>query len=94
MMSQLAAGFSQSPAIGRLVLDRTGLKGRYNLRLTSVPPFLPGPNPESAPVPNPAADSGPSVFTAIQEQLGLKLQPAKEPIEFLVVDGAERPTED
>jgi uncharacterized protein (TIGR03435 family) len=53
---------------------------------------IPGPN--AAPVPNPAADSGASVFTAFQEQLGLKLQAVKAPIEFLVVDEAARPTED
>ena len=78
LMSQLVAGFSKSPYIGRPVVDRTGLSGRYNLRLSWTPD----------------ADGGPSVFTVIQEQLGLKLQPEKAPIEYLVIDDAARPTED
>lgn len=92
-MSELAAGVSGSPSVGRLVLDRTGLKGRYHLYVEFVPSVIPGPT-GATPVPNPAADSGANVFTAFQEQLGLKLQAAKAPIEFLVIDGAEKPTED
>ena len=92
-MGELAANMSASPSIGRLVIDRTGLAGRYNLRVAFAPSVIPGPS-GSATIPNPAADSGANVFTAVQEQLGLKLQPVKEPIEFLVIDGAERPTED
>jgi uncharacterized protein (TIGR03435 family) len=41
-------------------------------------------------VPSPSDD--PSIFTAIEEQLGLKLEPAKEPIDILVIDSARRPT--
>jgi uncharacterized protein (TIGR03435 family) len=93
-MSQLVTGMSGSPSVGRLVIDRTGLTGRYNLRFEFVPSVIPGPNPGAGPIPNPAADSGANLFTAIQEQLGLKLQAEKAPIEFLVIDGAERPTED
>jgi uncharacterized protein (TIGR03435 family) len=63
------------------------------LHLEFVPSVIPGPT-GSTPIPNPAADSGANVFTAVQEQLGLKLQAQKAPIEFLVVDGAERPTAD
>jgi len=92
-MSQLAAGMSGSPSIGRPVVDRTGLTGRYNLQLEFVPSVIPGPT-GATPIPNPAADSGANVFTAVQEQLGLKLQAGKGPIEFLVVDSAEKPTED
>jgi uncharacterized protein (TIGR03435 family) len=90
-MGQLATAFSQAPAVGgRVVVDRTDLTGKYNLQLEYAPSVIPGPNT----APNPAADSKPNVFTAIQEQLGLKLQSENAPIEFLVVDGAERPTED
>ena len=78
LMSQLVTGFSRSAYIGRVVVDRTGLAGRYNLRLSWTPD----------------ADGGPSVFTVIEEQLGLKLQSAKAPIAYLVVDSAEKPTED
>jgi uncharacterized protein (TIGR03435 family) len=45
-------------------------------------------------VPNPQADSGPSVFTAMQEQLGLKLEATKATVEVLVIDHAEKPTPD
>jgi uncharacterized protein (TIGR03435 family) len=91
-MSQFVAQAARTPSVNRVINDRTGLTGRYNLRLQFVPPVVPGPN--GTPVPNPAADSGASVFTAFQEQLGLKLQAEKAPIEFLVIDSAERPTED
>jgi uncharacterized protein (TIGR03435 family) len=45
-------------------------------------------------VPTPQADSGPSVFTALQEQLGLKLEATKGPVDVLVIDHAEKPTPD
>jgi bla regulator protein blaR1 len=90
-MSELAAAAGRTPSISRVIKDQTGLTGKYDLHLEFVPPVIPGPN--ATPVPNPAADSGPSVFTAFQEQLGLKLQAEKTPIEFLVVDSAERPTD-
>jgi len=92
-MSQVAGGMSGSPSVGRLVVDRTGLTGRYNLNLEFVPSVIPGPT-GSTPIPNPNADSGANIFTAVQKQLGLKLQAEKRPIEHLVIDGAERPTED
>jgi uncharacterized protein (TIGR03435 family) len=91
-MSEFAAAAASTPSVNRVVNDRTGLTGKYDLHLEFVPPVIPGPN--AAPVPNPAADSGASVFTAFQEQLGLKLQAVKAPIECLVVDEAARPTED
>jgi len=92
-MSELAAAAARTPSVSRAIKDQTGLTGKYDLHLEFVPPVIPGPNPGVA-VPNPAADSGANVFTAFQEQLGLKLQAVKAPIEFLVVDSAERPTQD
>jgi uncharacterized protein (TIGR03435 family) len=90
-MAELAASFAGWPAVGRPVSDRTGLTGQYDLRLESLAAALPGPNPDSA-IANPA-DAGPNVFTALQEQLGLKLQADKGPVEFLVVDHTEQPSE-
>jgi len=75
------------------VIDRTGLTGKFDLHIESTPRLLPGPDADSSPVPNPA-DSGPSVFTAMQEQLGLKLESTKGSVDVLVIDHAERPTPD
>lgn len=82
------------------VLDKTGLKGDYDftLRYTpneTQPPGLRGPasgqqGTGNTPSPN---SSGPSIFTAIQEQLGLKLEPQNVPMEILVIDHAEQPPE-
>ena len=68
--------------VGRPVVDRTGLTGHYNFVLKWTP------DQDSA-----SPDAGPSIFTAIQEQLGLKLEPVKAPIQILVVDHIERPSE-
>jgi uncharacterized protein (TIGR03435 family) len=72
-------------AAGRPVIDKTGLKGSYRITL----PF----NLISARGPETADDSAPSVFTALQEQLGLKLESSRASREVLVIDHIERPTE-
>jgi uncharacterized protein (TIGR03435 family) len=70
--------------IHRLVIDKTGLTGNYDLTLQWMPDDSPASTDDNAP---------PSIYTAVQEQLGLKLQPAKAPVEVLVVDHAAMPTE-
>jgi bla regulator protein blaR1 len=83
-----------SNAIGRTVLDKTGLKGQYDIKLEFTPEdgpgHGPGDGPEAAPPPDTA---GPSVFTALQEQLGLKLESSKGPVEIIIIDRIEKPTE-
>jgi uncharacterized protein (TIGR03435 family) len=66
----------------RTVIDKTHLTGNYDLTLQW----------SSDDNPDPAAQALPGIFTALQEQLGLKLQPAKGPVETLVVDHAEMPS--
>jgi len=80
-------------ALGRTIVDKTGLRGPYDFTLNWTPDVD---DPSSAQSSNGAAQesdaSGGSIFTAIQEQLGLKLVPAKGPVEVLVVDHVEYPT--
>jgi uncharacterized protein (TIGR03435 family) len=72
----------------RPVLDETGLTGAYNLNLKWTP------DPKAGSAPSAAADpAGPSLFTALEEQLGLKLQAARRPVEVLVIDHIEKPSE-
>jgi uncharacterized protein (TIGR03435 family) len=81
-MAQLANMLTSSA--GRPVLDKTGLEGRYGYALT----FSPLAAQASADSPS---DSGPlDLFAAVQQQLGLKLEPKKDTIEILIVDHAER----
>ena len=84
----------------RTVVDNTGLKGNYDFKLQwtrdeSQSPMFKGPElgPPGGASPAPPESSGPSIFTAIQEQLGLKLESQKGPVEILVVDHVERPSE-
>lgn len=66
--------------LGRIVLDKTGLRGAYDFTVEWDP--------------EPAADSaGPSIFTGLQEQLGLRLESQEGPVEVLVIDSAERASE-
>jgi uncharacterized protein (TIGR03435 family) len=70
---------------GRLVIDKTGLKGTYRVSL----PF----NLLDTRGPDAANDSAPSIFTALQEQLGLKLESSRAMRDVLVIDHIERPSE-
>jgi uncharacterized protein (TIGR03435 family) len=88
-MQQFAS--TLSVIVGRPVVNMTGLTERYDLELTYMSD-QPAPSPDGAPG-SVTADNGPSLFTALQEQLGLKLQPETEAVEVLVVDHVERPTE-
>jgi uncharacterized protein (TIGR03435 family) len=79
--------------LGRPVIDRTGLTGRYDFTLDYAPSIA-GPGPKDAGSPEAASEfSGPSIFTALQEQLGLKVEPSKGPVEILIVERLEQPTE-
>jgi uncharacterized protein (TIGR03435 family) len=80
---------SLSEILGRTVVDKTGLTGNFNITMEwtpddAQPPDAPGPRVDA---------SGPSIFAAIQEQLGLRLESQKGAVEVLVVDRAEKPSE-
>jgi bla regulator protein BlaR1 len=88
-MAQLAGQLGAIPAISRLVVDRTGLPGRYDFTLTWVPPAS---GPDGAPASgNVPRDVGPSVYAALEEQFGMKLEPGRGTVETLVIEAAERP---
>lgn len=74
-----------SGMVGRMIVDKTGLAGKkfdFALKWT----------PDDRRVADNAADAGPSFFTALEEQLGLKLVPSKGPVEVIVIDHIERPS--
>jgi bla regulator protein blaR1 len=78
------------------VIDKTGLSGRYNFRLRFAPESahpLSGTPQMDGSTPQATVTDDPSIFVAIQEQLGLNLRMAKEGVEVLVIDSARRPTE-
>jgi uncharacterized protein (TIGR03435 family) len=97
-IAQLAT--SLTPWVNRIVVDKTGLTGPYEVDLQWTPEQMPqgGPGPGGAPpgAPGfpPIDPNGPSIFTAVQEQLGLKLESTKAPVDVLVIDHVEQPTED
>jgi uncharacterized protein (TIGR03435 family) len=77
---------------GRIVIDRTGLAGSFDIELNFDPASAAKAPPGAPPGPSPIDDTKPSIFTALQEQLGLKLESTRGPIDVLVIDQAERPT--
>ena len=85
--------------VGRIVQDKTGLTGAYDIALTWTPDQLPQ-RPPGTPADQPirvnGADidpNGPSIFTAVQEQLGLKLDAQRGSVAMLIIDKVERPVE-
>jgi uncharacterized protein (TIGR03435 family) len=86
-MADFAWALSRMAQIGdRQVVDNTGLEGNYDFTLTF----------DRNPVPPAGTDTpprlGPDIFSAVKQQLGLKLEPAKAPVRFLVIDHVERPS--
>ena len=73
--------FALSDNLGRTVVDKTGLTGNFDIDLKWTPDDQQG-----------TADAGPTLFTALEEQLGLKLVPARGPVDTFVIDHVERPT--
>jgi bla regulator protein blaR1 len=88
MLLDLGMILARLPAVRRRVLDRTGLTGRFDFDLEWTPMVMPA-GVAAPPVPN---EAGPTVFTALQEQLGLKLESTRETVPVLVIDSVNQPT--
>jgi uncharacterized protein (TIGR03435 family) len=89
-ISRFAEWLSNVDVTGRKVIDKTGLAGLYDFRFKYANPNL---NQKNADIGNSLPEpSGTSLFKAIQEELGLKLEPGKSTFEYIVVDSAEKPS--
>ena len=87
-----------SQQLGRDVIDKTDLKGNYDIDLTWTPEPGQGGGPFGGPPPPDAiagagGSEGPTIFTALQEQLGLRLESTKAPVPMLVIESINKPTE-
>ena len=82
-LTLLASNLAHLPDVGRVVRDQTGLSGTFDVELKFNPQVTTGTN---------AANADPDIFTALQEQLGLKLESSRGPVEVIVVDHIERPS--
>ncbi len=86
---------SMANLTGRPVVDKTGLQGKFDWKLEWTPetaPAQPGMTSDKQAAANPPDLSGPSLFTALQEQLGLKLESQKGPAPVLIIDRVEKPS--
>lgn len=87
-------GLMQNVVLDRPVLDQTGLAGRYDFKLNWTPDDSQfGGMGAKIPPPTDAADAPPNLYTAIQEQIGLKLEATKAPADVLVIDHVEKPSD-
>ena len=85
-----ALGLVLRSTAGRPIVDKTGLKGSYRIKITFARAFS-----FAGPSITPSADDAlPDLFSALPAQLGLRLEPSKADREVLVIDRLERPTED
>jgi uncharacterized protein (TIGR03435 family) len=87
-MEELARNMSR--LVGRVIVDRTGLRGRYDFDLK----FTPDAELTAAAAVNRPPDALPSLFVALEEQLGLKLEAGRAPVDVVIIDSIARPVED
>ena len=87
-MAEFARYLARVRGVEREVIDGTGLDGRFDFSLEWTPPQAPAAGNDGVA----AAQAGPSIFTALQEQVGLKLDASRGRIRVLVIDRLERPT--
>ena len=104
-MARLTSAFAgltlTGASLNRLVIDRTGLPGFFDVELLFTPDLSALPDvalsflkdARAASGAPPIDPNGPSIFTAVQEQLGLKLDPQRGPVEVLMIDRVAKPTE-
>ena len=85
---------SLSNQVGRAVVDRTGLTGNWDFELSFAPPPMPTGALPPGVEPPPADPNAPDLFSALQEQLGLKLEATRGPVEVMVADSVLQPTPD
>jgi uncharacterized protein (TIGR03435 family) len=87
-MKDFATTFDGPLSVGRPVIDRTGLEGRYDVEYSFAPP-----RPQNAAQSAPSPEAPPTLLVALEEQLGLKLQAERTQVPVVVIDSIERPTE-
>jgi uncharacterized protein (TIGR03435 family) len=91
-MPELASTFGNFPVINELVVDRTGLTGRYDMSVRFQPEMVL--SPFAPPAPGPVEFSEfPPIRVAIRQQLGLRLVQTRGPVDVIVIDHVERPSE-
>ena len=90
-VANLAPGLSR--LLGRTVVDKTGLTGNFDIDVEWTPDETQALQPTPGIPAPPTSVAGPSIFTAFQEQLGLKLESQKGPVEILVIERAEKPSD-
>jgi len=90
-MDQLAGSLSGITGLGRTLVDRTGLSGRFDFTLAWAPEST-APAPSDAPV-APPDPLGPPAAQALRDQLGLRLESTRAPVRVLLIDEVERPSE-
>jgi uncharacterized protein (TIGR03435 family) len=93
-LAQLATSLSST--VQRVVRDRTGLMGRYSMEVAFTPERMPQASGTNAGATSPVSidPNGTSIFTALQEELGLKLESARGPVDIVVIDSIERASAD
>ena len=88
-MTHLAKYLSRARGVEREVIDGTGLDGRFDFSIEWTPPQAPAAGSDGV---APVAQAGPSIFTALQEQLGLKLDASRGRVRVIVIDHVGRPS--
>jgi len=91
-MGDVARLLAFFPVVERPVLDATGLTGDFDLNMTFTPAYVAPPNLVGKPLANADAASGPSLFTALDEQLGLKLVRDRRSVEIVEITSVKKPS--